>query len=171
MIIFVFSFFEKHIIMEYGIVQIIQAMLAPGIMISACGLLILGMNNKYSIIVARIRQMNEEKRRFMIKAGDTTLLYEDEIRLKSIAHQLQELSERLFYVRNAVISYCVAVALFVFASLIIGAGFVWQNRTLETVVIIAFSIGMLLVLNGVIFAALESKKGYDIVKYEIRTSE
>ncbi|MBK8662785.1 MAG: DUF2721 domain-containing protein [Ignavibacteriales bacterium] len=40
---------------------LIQAMLAPGIMISACGLLILGMNNKYSLVVNRIRTLNEEK--------------------------------------------------------------------------------------------------------------
>lgn len=155
----------------YSIVQIIQAMLAPGLMISACGLLILGMNNKYSIIVNRIRQMNEEKRRFMVKAGDIALSYDDEVRLKSIAHQLSELSVRLFYVRNAVISYSVAVALFVLASMFIGVGFVLQNRTLEMIVIFAFSVGMLLVLSGVIFAALESKKGFDIVKYEIKVHE
>lgn len=155
----------------YSIVQIIQAMLAPGLMISACGLLILGMNNKYSIIVNRIRQMNEEKRRFMVKAGDTALSYDDEVRLKSIAHQLSELSVRLFYVRNAVISYSVAVALFVLASMFIGVGFVLQNRTLEMIVIFAFSVGMLLVLSGVILAALESKKGFDIVKYEIKVHE
>ncbi|NUN09145.1 MAG: DUF2721 domain-containing protein [Ignavibacteriaceae bacterium] len=146
-------------------------MLAPGLMISACGLLILGMNNKYSIIVNRIRQMNEEKRRFMVKAGDIALSYDDEVRLKSIAHQLSELSVRLFYVRNAVISYSVAVALFVLASMFIGVGFVLQNRTLEMIVIFAFSVGMLLVLSGVIFAALESKKGFDIVKYEIKVHE
>lgn len=156
---------------SYSIVQIIQAMLAPGLMISACGLLLLGMNNKYSLIVNRIRQMNEEKRRFMIKAGDTALSYDDEVRLKSIAHQLEELATRLFFVRNAVLSYSIAVALFVLASMFIGVGFVLQNRTLEMIVLFVFSLGMLLVLSGVIFAALESKKGYDIVKYEIKVHE
>ena len=146
-------------------------MLAPGIMISACGLLILGMNNKYSIIVGRIRQMNEEKRRFMIKAGDTSLLYEDEIRLKSIEHQMRELAARLSFVRNAVMSYAIAVALFVLSSMLIGAGFISNSRTFEVIIIIAFSLGMMLVLSGVIFAAMESKKGYDIVNYEIKTSE
>ncbi len=156
---------------QYTIVEIIQAMLAPGIMISACGLLILGMNNKYSIIVGRIRQMNEEKRRFMIKAGDTSLLYEDEIRLKSIEHQMRELAARLSFVRNAVMSYAIAVALFVLSSMLIGAGFISNSRTFEVIIIIAFSLGMMLVLSGVIFAAMESKKGYDIVNYEIKTSE
>ena len=49
--------------MEVPIVQLIQGMLAPGLMISACGLLLLGMNNKYSLVVNRIRLLNEEKRK------------------------------------------------------------------------------------------------------------
>jgi hypothetical protein len=40
-------------------------MLAPGIMISVCWLLIPGMNNKYSLKVNRIRPLNEEKRRLI----------------------------------------------------------------------------------------------------------
>ncbi|MBK8662836.1 MAG: DUF2721 domain-containing protein [Ignavibacteriales bacterium] len=52
------------------VASLIQAMLAPGIMISACGLLILGMNNKYSLVVNRIRTLNEEKRKFA-KTADT----------------------------------------------------------------------------------------------------
>lgn len=44
-----------------SIVEVIQLMLAPGLMISACGLLLLGMNNKYSLVVNRIRLLNEEK--------------------------------------------------------------------------------------------------------------
>ena len=31
---------------QISVINVIQAMLAPGLMISACGLLVLGMNNK-----------------------------------------------------------------------------------------------------------------------------
>jgi len=40
----------------------IQLMLAPAVMISACGLLLLGINNKHSSITNRIRLLNEERR-------------------------------------------------------------------------------------------------------------
>ena len=46
--------------METPIVGLIQGMLAPGLMISACGLLLLGMNSKYSLVVNRIRLLNED---------------------------------------------------------------------------------------------------------------
>ena len=45
--------------MDSSIVMLIQGMLAPGLMISACGLLLLGINNKYSLVVNRIRLLNE----------------------------------------------------------------------------------------------------------------
>jgi hypothetical protein len=47
--------------LNFTSVDLIQAMLAPGIMISACGLLLLGTNNKYSLVVNRIRVLEEEK--------------------------------------------------------------------------------------------------------------
>jgi len=48
-----------------NIVEVIQLMLAPGLMISACGLLLLGVNNKYSLVVNRIRLLNDEKRKIL----------------------------------------------------------------------------------------------------------
>jgi len=55
--------------LEFSIVNLIQSMLAPGVMINASGLLLLGMNNKYSAVVSRIRLLNEEKRKFYDVAG------------------------------------------------------------------------------------------------------
>ena len=43
--------------------QTIQAILTPALMISACGLLLLGLNNRYAIVISRIRMLNDEKRR------------------------------------------------------------------------------------------------------------
>lgn len=154
-----------------GMVEVIQAMLAPGIMISACGLLLLGMNNKYSLVVNRIRLLNEEKRRFVKRAEDESFTFVDEVRINSIAHQLTHLQGRLKLVRNAVLCYCVAVALFVSTSLLIGVEFVSQTRRFDFVIINLFSLGMISVFTGIIFAAFESKKGYDIVAYEIASND
>src|SRR3972149_7003439 len=105
---------------SFSIVEVIQLMLAPGLMISACGLLLLGMNNKYSLVVNRIRILNEEKRRFVNKAAEKDFSYEENVRLESISRQLSALTYRVMLVRNAVFSYTIAVALFVITSLLIG---------------------------------------------------
>jgi hypothetical protein len=49
--------------MDMDAVEIIKLMLAPGVMVNSCGLFLLGMNNKYSVVVGRIRNLDEEKRK------------------------------------------------------------------------------------------------------------
>ncbi|MDP1994209.1 MAG: DUF2721 domain-containing protein [Ignavibacteria bacterium] len=154
-----------------AVVEVIQAMLAPGLMISACGLLLLSMNNKYSLVVNRIRLLGEERRKFSIKAAENEFLYQEEVRLKSISIQLDKLKYRVKLVRNAVFSYSLAVALFVITSMQIGASFILKSSNFETLVIVSFSIGMFLVLIGICFAAIETIKGYEIISYETKADE
>ncbi|MCD4833380.1 MAG: DUF2721 domain-containing protein [Bacteroidales bacterium] len=150
--------------MEYSIVKVIQAMLAPGIMISACGLLILGMNNKYSIVVNRIRLLNDEKRKilYLDKRMENDIRRENIIRV-----QIDRLNERVRIVRNAVFAYSFAVACFIISSLCIGINLYTQSDEVEVLILIFFLTGMLTVFIGVVLAANESLKGYKIVRIEI----
>jgi hypothetical protein len=154
-----------------SIIQIIQLMLAPGLMISACGLLLLGMNNKYSLVVNRIRLLNEERRRFLLKKRGKEFDYEESIRLESISKQVSALLTRVKLVRNAVLSYTIAVAFFVLTSLFIGLQFASQNIEITLLIICLFLLGMISVLVGIIFAAYETKKGYDIIHLEVKIDE
>jgi len=154
-----------------SIVQIIQLMLAPGLMISACGLLLLGMNNKYSLVVNRIRLLNEERRRSLRKLDDKEFSLQENVRFESISKQLEKLTFRVGLVRNAVLSYTIAVALFVLTSLLIGFGYLLDITRLNSFITILFLMGMLSVLAGVIFASYETYKGYEIVKYEVESEE
>lgn len=156
---------------EFSIINIIQAMLAPGVMINACGLLLLGMNNKYSLVVNRIRLLNEEKRKYFSKAGEKDFQFDEEIRLKSITTQLEKLQYRVRLVRNAVVSYSIAIGIFVITSFIIGYVFFNKTKMYDNIILFTFSIGMLLVFIGIYFAAKESIKGYDIIEYEIKSHE
>lgn len=144
-------------------INVIQAMLAPGLMISACGLLMLGMNNKYSMVVGRIRLLNEERRR--LRAAQPT----DEVqkaRLESIAAQLAELLHRLWLVRNAVVGYSTAVGLFILSSFAIGLRIMTGSGWPEKLGLAFFVIGMLAVLCGIFFAASEAVLGYRIILME-----
>lgn len=156
---------------QISVVEIIQLMLAPGLMISACGLLILGMNNKYSLVVNRIRLLNEERRRVLNKAAQSDFNLEENVRLASISKQLDHLTYRVKLVRNAVFSYTIAVALFVITSLFIGIQYFTDKGSLTFVVTILFLCGMISVLTGVIFAAIETMKGYQIIQLEVKIDE
>ena len=155
-----------------SIVEIIQLMLAPGIMISACGLLLLGMNNKYSLVVNRIRLLNEERRKAIHKTTeDKNFNYQETQRLESISMQISSLVFRVKLVRNAVLCYTTAVALFVLTSLSIGFGYLLDITKLNSLITILFLLGMISVLCGVIFAAYETFKGYEIVNFEVKIDE
>jgi hypothetical protein len=151
-----------------SIVQVIQLMLAPGLMISACGLLLLAMNNKYSLVVNRIRLLNEEKRKFISKVSGKDFNYEETIRLESILLQIKKLALRARLVRNAVLSYTIAVALFVITSLLIGFKFIFNIEKVDSLITVLFLIGMISVLSGVVYAAYETIKGYEIIQLEVK---
>lgn len=151
--------------------KIIQLMLSPAVMISACGLLLLGANNKYSSVVNRIRLINDEKRRLVMKAGDREFTPEENLRLESIARQLKHLGVRARLVRNSVLSYTTAAAFFVLTSLMIGAAVFQGFVELHYLSTAMFLVGMLMVFAGVVFGVFESKKGFDIVQLELKAEE
>ena len=152
-------------------VQIIQLMLAPALMISACGLLLLGINNKYSLVVNRIRLLNEEKRRLLSKIAESDNSIDDNIRLESTTVQINDLVHRSKLVRNSVLCYTAAVALFVLTSLLLGVSSFLSIGKLNYFITTAFLLGMLSVFVGVVFAGIETKKGYDIILYEVKSHE
>ena len=151
--------------------RVIQLMLSPAVMISACGLFLLGANNKYSSVLNRIRLINDEKRRLVIKAADREFTPEENLRLESTARQLKELSLRARLVRDSVLSYTTAAALFVVSSVLIGAALFQGVEGLHYLSTAVFLLGMLMVFVGVVFGVLESRKGFDIVQLEINAEE
>jgi len=150
-----------------NIVEVIQLMLAPGLMISACGLLLLGMNNKYSLVVNRIRLLNDEKRKLVDRNEDSDTALSDNVRLESISKQIEKLVYRVKLVKRAVQNYTIAVALFILTSILIGISYLFKMDNFQYLITIFFLLGMLLVLAGAVFAAYETKKGYEIINLEV----
>jgi hypothetical protein len=148
--------------MKATAIQIIQAMLAPGVMVSACGLLLLGMNSRYSLIVNRIRLLKQEGRGL----GEEPEEREDLDRAESIELQLAKLLDRLRLVRNAVFSFSIGMAFFIASSLFIGLQFVTEARPVQAFVLVCFLAGMLSIMAGLILAGIEVRKGYRIVLIE-----
>lgn len=157
--------------LKFNAVQIIQLMLAPAVMINACGLLLLGINNKFSNVVNRIRLLNDEKRKLTIKVGDKTPETEEIVRLESISKQITSLVIRGNLVKNSVLSFIVAIALFVFTSLLIGVLSLLTIAQMNFLIIVSFLLGMIAVFTGTVFMGLEAKRGYEIILFEVKAHE
>ncbi len=146
--------------MDETIIGIIKSMLAPAIMISACGLLLLGINNKYSLVVNRIRTLNSEFRELGMDKKD---------RRECILTQLPLLIERMKIIRNAVWLYTVSIAMFLFSIFSIGVYF-WCGKTMLSIVVslLLLIVALLTVLFGVLYAAKEVRLGYKILRIETK---
>ena len=146
--------------MNETIIAIIKGMLAPGIMISACGLLLLGMNNKYSLVVNRIRTLNNEIRQLDKNNHD---------RRDCILTQLPLLIDRMKIIRNAVWLYTISIAMFLFSIFSIGIYLLDGKTFVSTLFSISLLIaGLLTILLGIIYAAKEVRLGYKILRIETK---
>ena len=153
------------------VIQAIQLMLAPAVMINGCGLLLLSISNKFSSVVNRVRLLNEEKRKLFARASEPNFGAQENQRLESIARQLDRLLRRAWMVRNSLMCYSIAVALFVLTSLLIGFDYFVLVFQLKSVIIASFMAGLVIFFCGVIFAAFDTLKGYEIVKYDVVADE
>lgn len=150
----------------------IQSMLAPALGISAVGLLLLGLNNRYSIIINRIRLLNEERRRYLRHLEDHDALeYADNNRFMSITNQSRELLARSAYVRNAILAMQTAIALFVLTSVTIGVNLFLAGATMKLIPLLVFVVGMISVFVGIVFAALEVYRSHKIVLLEVKADD
>jgi hypothetical protein len=147
----------------------IQLMLAPAVMISACGLLLLGISNKYSSITNRLRILNEERRRHHNKMNlGNELDYLETTRLQSISRQLQQLLFRLKLVRNVILFYVLGLFLFIFTSLLIGIDIFLNTKITDYIALSTFILGLISVGIGLIYSLTETLKGYKILELEIK---
>ncbi len=153
------------------VIQAIQLMLAPAVMINGCGLLMLGISNKFSSVVNRVRLLNEEKRKLFSRAAEPSFGAQETQRLESIARQLERLLRRAWLVRTSLLCYTIGVALFVLTSLLIGLDYFVAVLQLKGVIIGSFMAGLVIFFLGVAFAAFDTLMGYDIVKFDVAADE
>jgi hypothetical protein len=162
---------DQHLSEPFTVTQTIQLILAPGVMINACGLLILGISNKFSAVLNRIRVLNEERRRLKTRSRESAFTPLEARRLESVGSQLAVLVQRASLVRNALLCYFGAVGIFVATSLLIGLGFVSAALQFRYFVLGLFLAGMVAFLAGVVLAALDTLKGFTTMRYEIQSGD
>lgn len=131
------------------LIQHIQAILAPAVMVSACGLLLLGMQNKYGRIIDRMRVLTRERLALLSHTGDP---FADR-RLPVIDRQIRDLLRRTRIQHDAVLLLFIAVGLFVLDMLLIGG--VKLLPGLHAVPLAVFVLGQVMVLLSAILAGRE----------------
>lgn len=146
--------------------QTIQAILTPALMISACGLLLLGLNNRYATVISRIRLLNDEKRRKLADPEGIDREYVDALRFESVMRQIPSLITRVSYLRRALLFLWIGVICYLLSSLLLGAG-LFLGIDAPTLAVWVFMIGLASAVVGVIFALLDIALAYRVLKLEV----
>jgi hypothetical protein len=147
-----------EIISSRNLLGLIQSMVTPAVMISACGLLLLSVSNKLARVVDRIRGLNAEDRAVPPD--------EDSVRRLSIRNQMDILVRRATLLRNACGLLYLAVALFAATSLCIGMANV--ASVFDILMLVFFFGGLGIFVWAGIMAYLEIRLSHRAVTEEIK---
>jgi hypothetical protein len=145
--------------------QTIQAILTPVLMISACGLLLLGLNNRYTTVVGRLRMLNDEKRRKLADPEAIDREYVDMIRFESVIKQIPSLVVRSNYLRRALIFLWINVLMSLCASLTLGLSLFFRIG-IATVAVYSFLAGLVSASIGVVFALMDIAIAHRVLNLE-----
>ena len=139
-------------------------------MITGVALLLLTFNARHGSLVNRIRLLDDEERQLLKKRRKLDKM--ENLRLRSIKNQLDLLLSRLLYVRNGMLCLLLAAIFFVLTSFSIGLAYFSASTGLtQTMINFTFIPGMLLVLIGVVYLAVESYGSYRVIEIEVRENK
>lgn len=144
------------------IVQEIQYVLAPAVMVSSSALLLLGYQNKFSNLASRFRALNHEKRLLVRKdQKDET----EKERLLSVEQQIDHLMARARHVKNAIVMAYGAIICFAVTSVLIFLN-VYAYFQLYQAIIVVFLAGLFLTLAGAACLIAETRLFYKVIALE-----
>ena len=129
------------------LVESLQPLLAPVVLISACGLMIMALNARAMTAKARIRQFHLERLSICEKAnaaGMTTAT--QRLRYEGVGHQSNNLLCRLRLMRAALMCKVGCIVLMLVSSLLIGLHGIVQATAVPAVIV--FVAGVLSMLIG-----------------------
>ena len=151
--------------------KFIASSMAPAVIFIAVGLLLAGLQMKYTTLITVMRQLNTERRdecERRVREGDGS--GGDEKRLESIREQMKSLLRRAWLIRSSVLCLYGSVLLFLLACFVVGAAALGV-RGMTLPIITLFALGLAAVLFGILFAYREARLSYDVVAAEVRDLE
>ena len=156
------------------IARIIQLILAPVVMVSACAILVSGTLSHYAAINDRLRALARE--RLELLRGPTGELRipaasEDAFtteRLQEIDNQLPGLAQRLDLVHSALVAVYGAILVLVLSMFVIAFAALDNSSPLATAALVIFLVGTAIMLVGIVLVAVEIRQSNGAIQHEVR---
>jgi hypothetical protein len=148
------------------VVQTIQLVIAPTVMISSCTLIQNAILGRYSGIGDRLRILVRERLDLLEKYDVSQAVYGEALHL--IDRQLMLLSRRYLLVQNTAILLYGAIICFLLTMLAIAVAREFQTFIFSYIAFLLFLLGTFTLLVSTFFAALEVRISHKAVHSEVR---
>ena len=147
--------------------EALQPLLAPVVLISACGLMIMALNARTMTSKSRIRQLHHERLEICEKAGERGhATATQRLRYEGVGSQSTNLLCRLRLMRAALMCMVGCVVLMLLSSILIGLDGLNSDAGFEKLAIFTFVAGILSMLAGAVTFFLELRLSLKEVAYE-----
>lgn len=147
-------------------VRVIQTLVAPVVMISACGLLCLAFFNRLSILVARVRTFHHERLALSDKLKTAGAGEDVHRRMAVVDQQVTHILSRARMIRNTLFCLLLCVSCMVLCSISLGVSVFVDWGGWPQVEVTLFMVGLLCLLTGVMFAMVELTRALTPVALE-----
>ena len=148
-----------------AIIQQIQFVLAPAVMISSVALLLLGFQNKFSNLANRFRVLNHEKRILNQKQHRDSI---DDGRLQNLLSQIEFLVRRAAHVKNVILLSYAGIVCFILTSVTIFLG-VYATQQFFPIILGFFLLGLLLILIAAVTEIIEVALAFKVIDLESKS--
>jgi Protein of unknown function (DUF2721) len=143
-----------------------QYILAPVVMVSACSLILNGMQIRYSNINTRMRDMARERLNLLFK-GNEQVDYSQE-RLHEIDAQLPGLLRHHVQVHKAMLLGYLAIALFVFNMFLIAIAYATHSSLMANLSLFFFLCATATLLTSVSINVKDFRDSHCLAQYEVK---
>lgn len=153
------------------IISLIQATIAPDVLITSCALLCLVIQTRYGRIVDRMRVFNQEH--FDLRKSKSSSKYgvDYEKRIEEIKIEVVMLMKQGNYLKLSLFALFCGILSFVLTSFLIFSAYLLNALEIYPIAIVTFCMGLLLLIVGVLYAVREVAISYAAVIHEIKSEQ
>ena len=145
-------------------IAVLTAMITPAVLISACGSMILSTSGRLGRVVDRVRALSDRLEEMAEKPGDSEVARE---RQAVIFSQLDKLTSRARILQRSMVTFYVALGLFVATSVAIGVVGIAGNQRYNVVPVIVGMLGACFLFYGSMLLIFEARLALSTIHAEM----
>ena len=151
------------------LISLIQATIAPDVLISGCALMCLVIQTRYGRVVDRIRVFNQEHLDLRTNKSSSKYGADYEKRIDELKTEVTMLMKRGNYLKLSLFALFSSMLGFILTSFVTFFAYLLNAAEIYPLAIATFSAGLVLLIAGVLFAVREVAVSYAAVIHEVKS--